>query len=120
MLFQGANLHIEDVLELNEFVEHAQLHQERYGDGFFVFVSKHYGSLKKSHEKQHNEEEKEHQHQPLNHDCNSQIQTAIVLNIVPFSIENTNLFKGTTPNFYYQDKFSTFEKQRVFQPPKTT
>jgi hypothetical protein len=118
ILVQSLNLHFEDVLKLNEVFEHVELHKNRYGDNLFVFLSKHYGDLKESHKKQHQEEEKEHQHPPINHDCSLQMQTAFVLNTVSFSIENPKLVEESSANFYYQDRFSTFEKQKIFQPPK--
>jgi hypothetical protein len=115
-LMQSFNPHIEDVIELSEVFEHAELHKQRYDDNFFIFLSKHYGDLKESHKQQHQEEE--HQYPPLQHDCSSQIQTAFVLNIDSFSIENPKQTVDTSTNFYYQDKFSMFEKQKIFQPPK--
>jgi len=120
ILFQSLNIHIEDVLKLSEVIEHAQLHKERYGDGVLTFLSKHYGSLKKAHEKQHQEEEKEHNHPPIHHDCGTQISTAFVVLTHSFSLEDPKQDIERTANFYYQDKFSTFEKQQVFQPPKLT
>jgi hypothetical protein len=119
-LIQSFNLHVEDIYELNEVFEHAELHKQRYGDNFFVFLSKHYGDLKDSHKQQHQKEEEEHNHPPINHDCSSQIQTVFVLNTFSFSIENPKQTVEASTNFYYQDKFSTFEKQKIFQPPKLT
>jgi len=116
-LMQSFNLHVEDVYELTEVFEHAELHKQRYGDSFLVFLSKHYGNLKESHKQQHQEEEKNHNHPPLQHDCNSQAQ-AFVLNSLSFSIENLKIVVETSTNFYYQDKFSAFEKQKIFQPPR--
>ncbi len=118
ILAQSFNLHIEDAIELSEIVEHAELHKSRYGDSFFVFLSKHYGDLKESHKKQHQEEEREHSHPPLQHDCSFQMQTAFVLNAFAFSIEDAKGVMQTSTNFYYEDKFSTFEKQKIFQPPR--
>jgi len=115
ILFQSLNIHF---LKLTEFIEHTKLHKERYGDNFFVFLSKHYGDLEKSHEQQHKEEEKERKSNPLQHDCNSQIQTTFVLVTAPFSIEVQKKIIEKSTNFYYNDKFSMFEKQKIFQPPR--
>ena len=120
ILFQSLNIHIEDFFKLNELVEHAQLHKERYGDNFFTFLSKHYGSLKEAHEKQHQEEEKEHNHPPIDHSCNSQVNLVFLLQTHSFSLEESSLNVKKVTNFYYQDKFSTFEKQQVFQPPQVS
>ena len=119
ILVQSFNIHFGDVLKLNEMMEHAKLHKNRYGDDFLVFLSKHYGELKQSHKKQHTEEEKDHSHPPINHDCNSQLQAPFVINIVSFSIENVQTPKKSAI-FFYQDNFSSFEKQKIFQPPQLT
>lgn len=117
ILVQSFNIHLGDILKLNMLLEHAELHKSKYGDNFFVFLSKHYGDLKESHKKQHKEEEKSHSHLPINHDCSSQIQSSFILNLIALHI-TIPLAKESSPNFYYQDKFSTFEKQKIFQPPK--
>ena len=56
ILFQSFNIHLDDVIELDELIEHAQFHSAEYGDNFFVFISKHYGELKAEHNQQHQEE----------------------------------------------------------------
>ena len=117
ILVQSFNIHIGDVFKLNELIEHAEFHKNKYGDGFLVFISKHYGDLKQSHKKQHNEEEKNHSHTPINHDCSSQLQVSLLLSNNFFTIEIPQLVEKST-NFYYQDKFSAFEKKKIFQPPK--
>lgn len=119
ILVQSFNIHFSDVLKLTELIEHAELHKKKYGDDFLVFLSKHYGDLKQSHKKQHSEEEKNHSHPPINHDCTSQLQTSFVINTNSFSIEGLQIEKKSS-NFHYQDKFSTFEKTRIFQPPRLT
>ncbi|MGA1226809.1 MAG: hypothetical protein ACO3VF_06130 [Tamlana sp.] len=48
---QSFNLNIEDISKLNALIEHASYHKEMYGDNFFQFLSEHYGSDIKSHEK---------------------------------------------------------------------
>jgi len=118
ILFQSLNIHFDDVLKFREVIEHAELHMEKYDDTFFVYVSKHFGDLKELHKHQHQEEEKEHNHPPIQHDCSSQTQNVFVSDALSFSIENPKQITKASTNFYYQDKFSTFEKQRVFQPPR--
>ncbi len=117
ILLQSLNIHAEDILKLNTVFEEAQLHNEIHNDSFMVFFSKHYGSLKEAHEKEHQEEEKNHNHPPIHHDCSSQISSVFVVQTITFTLENIQNIERTT-NFYYQDKFSTFEKQKVFQPPR--
>ncbi|MEE9348852.1 MAG: hypothetical protein V3U80_02265 [Flavobacteriaceae bacterium] len=117
--FQSANIHFGDVLQLREFIEHANLHQEKYGDSFLTFVSKHYGDLKESHKEQHQEEEKNHKHAPIHHDCASQsIQIDVLLDFYTITFKTNPFIDSKKTNFYYQDEFSTFEKQKIFQPPR--
>ncbi len=117
ILIQSFNIHFGDVLKLNEMMEHAKLHKNRYGDDLLVFLSKHYGELKQSHKEQHTEEEKEHSHPPINHDCGSQFQAPFVINIVSFLIKNGQIPEKPTI-YFYLDNFSSFEKQKIFQPPR--
>ena len=67
MLFQSVNINVCDISQIDEFIEHAQFHKEKYGDNFFVFISKHYGNLSVEHSKKHQEEKKEHENLPFNH-----------------------------------------------------
>jgi hypothetical protein len=117
-LFQSANIHFDDVLQLREFIEHANLHKDKYGDSFIVYVSKHYGDLKESHKEQHQEEEKNHHHDPIQHDCTAQVQIDIVILDFSITLKTIKFIESKETNFYYQDKFSTFEKQKIFQPPQ--
>ncbi len=117
ILVQSFNIHLGDILKFDMLLDHAKMHKSKYGDNFFVFLSKHYGELKESHKKQHEEEEKNHSHLPVNHDCSSQIQSSFILNLVALNITILQA-KESPQNFYYQDKFSTFEKQKIFQPPQ--
>jgi len=118
IVFQSFNIHFGDIIKFNNFLEHAEMHSEKYGDDFFVFLSKHYGELKESHKEQHEKEEENHPPTPINHDCNSQIQSSFVLNSFILTIKNSNKEIEKSSIFYYQDKFSSFEKQKIFQPPQ--
>ncbi len=119
ILVQSFNIHLGDILKFDLLLDHAKMHKTKYGDNFFVFMSKHYGELKESHEKQHEKEEKNHSHLPINHDCSSQIQSSYILNLVALNITIPQAEESSL-NFYYQDNFSTFEKQKIFQPPQFT
>ncbi len=117
-LLQSSQICHEDFLRVDALLEDITFHQEAYGDDIFVFFSKHYGDLKDSHQAQHEKEEQQHQHLPLSGDCHTQVQPVVVwqiqipyLDVIYHQIE-------VTQNFYYQDLFSTFEKQKIFQPPR--
>ena len=53
ILVQSFNIHLGDILKFDMLLDHAKMHKSKYGDNFFVFLSKHYGELKESHKKQH-------------------------------------------------------------------
>jgi len=116
---QVFNIHVNDIKEIGHILEHSQYHSDEYGDSFFDFISKHYGELADEHEKHHHSNEEGHQHNPFSHvDCNSSISVYILdknvieINKTPFKLDKSHA------NFY-QDLHSNFEKQAVFQPPKT-
>lgn len=117
-LVQSVNIHFEDAIVFNELIEHAEMHQAKYGDNFIVFISKHYGEQKSSHAKLHKEEEKNHDHPPIEHDCNTQIQTVFTWQSTSYIIEKSMHKIEVTPNFCYQDQYSIFEKKSIFQPPQ--
>jgi hypothetical protein len=115
---QSANIHFGDVQKLGELFEHYNLHNERYEDNFTTFISKHYGDLKENHKEEHKEEEKNHHHDPIQHDCTAQVQIDIVILDFSITLKTIKFIESKETNFYYQDKFSTFEKQKIFQPPQ--
>ena len=117
ILVQSFNIHIADILKLDELMEHAKMHKNKYGDDFVVFLSKHYGDLKQSHKLQQQEEEKDHSHLPINHECSSHVQASFIIDMISFSIDISYATESSV-NFYYQDKFSSFEEQVILQPPQ--
>jgi hypothetical protein len=118
ILIQSFNFSFSDILQLNELIEHAQFHKEKYGDDFLTFLSKHYGEDKIEHEKDHQEELPEHEKLPFNHqhihsiDCNS-----FVLNNLDFSFEKVDFKEDKITNFYYLDIYSSIYKEGILQPP---
>lgn len=117
ILFQGMFAYLDIIFEIGEVLEDYELHKVKYGDDLSTFISKHFGDLKESHKKEHQEEHKHHNHP---------IQTGIenvevyVLQTLDFSINTTLEIISTTNNFGNKDLFSTFEKQKIFQPPQLT
>ncbi len=67
ILFQSIGFCPNDMVKIDEFIEHAQFHSEQYGDNILVFIAKHYGELKATHEKEHQEEKKDHEQLPFQH-----------------------------------------------------
>lgn len=115
ILVQSSNVGFEDITKLNVLFEHAQYHQDTYGDSFFEFLTEHYGEDMLKHQNDH----EEHEELPFKHkqDC-----THIVFDFTAntqFCLHNTYPSLIRIPlNFFYKESSSLFEKPAVFQPPK--
>jgi len=118
ILFQSFNVHIDDLVELDELIEHAQFHAEEYGDNFFIFVSKHYGELKAEHNKQHQEEKEQHEQLPFQNQCQSPSLYAFVLNtpLETDSVLEIGVYNST--NYFYQASYHSLAQEGLFQPPR--
>ena len=107
VLFQSVGIGMQDILLLGRLVQHAEYHSENYGDDFFTFV-----------EKNHKEEEQEHEELPFQHISCHHASTDVVL--VPFDISIVKVEINTQPShsFHYENLYSSLEKFSIFQPPK--
>ncbi|PWK20308.1 hypothetical protein [Xanthomarina spongicola] len=115
ILVQSFNFSFEDFSKLSVLLEHAEYHQENYGDSFLDFISEHYGESKFAHGNNHEEHEDlpfKHQHQTCAH-----TNAAFTLPTLNFTLEYQP-FIEIPCNFYYKESSSLFEKSSVFQPPK--
>ncbi|SDQ18281.1 hypothetical protein [Flagellimonas zhangzhouensis] len=118
ILLQGTSIHLKDLVEIGQFVEHYQFHSEEYGDNLMVFVSKHYGELKASHSEKHQEEQKEHEKLPFQHQSPCAQPLVFVLdsdNFIETRSDTPLVVKG---NFHYQMSYSHIWGDDPFQPPK--
>ena len=118
ILIQSFNMNLGDLTHIDELLEHAEFHSEKYGDNFLVFISKHYGELQEEHSQNNQEEKKEHEELPFSHHCCSHIFTAYVINKIQIPILKKGPVVDYTSNFYYLDNYASFEKYDIFQPPK--
>ncbi len=118
ILFQSFNIHINDLVELDELIEHAQYHAEEYGDNFLVFLSKHYGELKAEHNQKHQEEQKEHEKLPFQQHCHSLSLSAFVINDLVSYTSHEEIASHDTLNFHYTDSYSPVLGDGLFQPPR--
>ncbi len=115
ILVQGSNISFGDFSKLNVLLEHAQFHQETYGDSFLEFFAEHYGEDMVQHANEH----KEHEELPFKHkqDC-----THIAFDFTAnprFNLDsNQQSFIQIPFNFFYKESSSLFEKPSIFQPPK--
>jgi len=116
ILSQSFNIHVNDILKLNDMIEHLEFHEEEYGDDLFTFFSKHYGVQKQEHH--NNNHPEKHNQLPFNHQCQLDISTAFVLQKMKFTIIKYAQKTYASSLFFYQDSNSLFEKSNLFQPPK--
>jgi len=115
ILMQSFNFDLEDISKLQALMDHAEYHQEMYGDNFFDFISEHYGDKMLEHQNKH----REHQELPFKdseHMC-SHMNTNFLSPPTTFEIAYVE-FTEIPCNFQYKEFFTTFEKASVFQPPK--
>lgn len=121
-LFQTIGISAGDMVQIDEFIEHAQFHSEQYGDNVIVFISKHYGELKADHDKEHQEEKEEHEQLPFNHNNCSHISslTSFVLNTDKNEFGTTEFSEFRTHNFFYQEPSSSIHSEGLFQPPRNS
>ncbi|MCB0381726.1 MAG: hypothetical protein KDD05_00010 [Psychroserpens sp.] len=118
ILTQSLRIDYDDIIQIDDLIEHAQFHKAEYGDNFFVFISKHYGELKDDHTKNHQEEEKDHEQLPFQ--CHDQLVTitAFVIQKCFLNIESIELLELKDYRFHYESSLSTLHKKGLLQPPK--
>ena len=116
VLFQSINLSADDISKISTLFEHAEYHQETYGDTFFQFLGEHYGEAVIAHENDH----EEHDDLPFKHHHQTCAHTNIVFTFESISFDlDYEVFIEIPINFFYKESISSFEKLSVFQPPKT-
>lgn len=120
VFFQSAGLDMVDIFLFGRFVKHVEYHSENYDDDFFTFFEKHYGALKTEHQKNHQDEEQEHQKLPFQHISSSHWLTEVILGDSESPSLKPTLPSHIISNFHYQNLYYSLEKPSVFQPPKLT
>lgn len=115
VLLQSLHVDFKDIDKLNVLLNHAKLHQEKYGDTFVEFVFEHYIDREIPSDKQH----QEHQDLPFKQGIShfNHVVPVLELNSHKFELKiPKNLF--SKPSFFYEESESNFEKPGIFQPPK--
>ena len=115
ILFQSINLDINDVLEMDELVEHYQFHSKEYGDTILVFLSKHYGELKTDHHQKHKEK---HEELPFQHQYSSPTTMVFISNKIPEYYAEIPVLENNISNFHYFDFYTSLLGDSLFQPPR--
>ena len=118
ILFQSFGIGLVDITEITEFVNHAKYHSERFGDNFFVFVSKHYGELKADHDRDHKEEKKEHERLPFQHFSHVSSTIAIIINIKKEEFKTLEFPEFRKHVSHYKAPSSSIHLKGLFQPPR--
>ncbi len=118
ILIQSFGMDFRDLAHIDDLIEHAQFHSDKYGDNFLVFLSKHYGALEEEHSQDHQEEKQDHEQLPFNNHCCSNSIVVYMVNKLQVPVVNTVPVFNYTTNFYYLDNYSFLEKSDIFQPPK--
>lgn len=118
ILVQSFDIAFSDITQIDELLEHADFHAEKYGDNLLVFISKHYGELKDQHNKDHKEEKKDHEKLPFQNHCSCTSTVAIVSNTNFLQINSLQTTESTEANFYYQPPTSSLHAKGLFQPPR--
>jgi len=116
VLFQSFNIHLDDIVELDELIEHAKFHAEEYGDDFFVFISKHYGELKAEHNQQHQEEKEDHEQLPFQHQGHTALSPFVLSKNTYSEMVTAVLFKSA--NFFYQASYHSLSPEGPLHPPR--
>lgn len=114
ILLQSLDIGLEDISKINVLLEHAQFHQEKYGESFVDFLTEHYGSNEHL-----SDQHKEHKDLPFKKDCitHTHLPSVFTLNAQILELKKSVIVQ-TQQNYFYKESYSFFEKQSVFQPPK--
>lgn len=115
---QSFGVSLSDLSQIDEFIEHAQFHNEQYGDNLMVFIAKHYGELKAAHEKEHQEEKEDHEQLPFQQYSHMYSISAFVLNTSKNELKILEFPEFRTHHFFYQAPSSSLHSDGLFQPPR--
>lgn len=118
IFLQSVNIHFNDLVEMDKLIEHYQFHSDEYGDDFMVFLSKHYGKLKVSHSEKHQEEQKDHEQLPFQHQSQCSQLLVFVVETAPIFQSRSEVPMDSPSNFHYQISYSPIWGDGPFQPPK--
>lgn len=117
VLLQSLHIGFKDIDQISVLLDHAQFHQQKYGDSFVEFLYEHYIDQEIAENQNH----QEHQELPFKQGANHFNHLVSIFEIDFFKYElkipNTSFSKKL---FFYTESHSNFEKPAVFQPPKNT
>ena len=118
ILIQSFQISIDDIMQLDELIEHAQFHKQEYGDNFFVFLSKHYGKQKAEHTEHNHREQSDHEQLPFQ--CQGHYISILAILQVPFqpSVDSFEITRTSEANFHYLNLYASLSNTQLLQPPR--
>lgn len=115
LLLQSMFLGLPDLAQLGELMEHAQYHQQQYGDSFLTFLEKHYGDQKSEHQQEHDgHEQLPFQHSPQQFLSHTHYYLSQRMDWNGFPLAQ----KSESPIFHYLLGSPGVFERGVFQPPR--
>ncbi|WP_299363434.1 hypothetical protein [Winogradskyella sp.] len=118
ILIQSFQITLEDIMQIDELIEHAKFHKQEYGDNFFVFLSKHYGELKAEHSKNHQEEQTDHEQLPFQFQGQSTIVFAFLSSNCNTDFTEFKINISAESNFHYLNLYASLHEEDLLQPPR--
>ena len=118
LLVQGLSLNAAELEKLDDLLAHAQFHKERYGDDFAEFIDKHYGNQKAEHNREHQEEERDHQNLPLNHSNPLVLQPVFMPDPLMTDIRAALFPELEKEHFFYGQFYTSLIVTEILQPPQ--
>jgi hypothetical protein len=114
--FQSLHISLDDILSLGNLMEHAQYHEQEYGDDLLSFFTKHYGSQQASHmDGSHRDK---HGDLPFQHAISHLHCPVAVIIFLEFSLGVPEIYvlpQDSFHHFFHNDLFVI----KTFQPPRT-
>ena len=117
ILSQSFNVHLIDVMKLQNLMEHIAFHEATYGDDIFSFISKHYG-LEMAEHNQQKENSEEHQQLPFNHGVLLDAGHLFVCEVFVESLDLSVAPDAQERDFFYYNFYSFLGNSDIFQPPR--
>ncbi|WP_299519582.1 hypothetical protein [Winogradskyella sp.] len=118
ILIQSFQITLEDIMQIDELIEHAKFHKQEYGDNFFVFLSKHYGELKAEHSKTNQEEQSDHEQLPFQFQGQSTVLLAFLSSNYHTDFSRFKIKKIAESNFHYLNLYVSQHDKELLQPPR--
>ena len=119
MLLQSLHFGVSDLMQLDELLEHAKYHQQEFGDSFLTFLSKHYGDQKMEHQRDHREEQPDHEQLPFQQipqQISGHTHFYVPGRLLWASLPENR--ESQSHNFHYLSGSPDVYSDGIFQPPR--